>query len=157
MTDTAEEVVPRLPELDSQVKTQLRNIPIQPRSSSRLNIILEVARRHYEDVGRDKFRLSAVATAAGCAEGTVRRYFKDRVALLDALDPERDTHPQPVHVAPPVATTTLFQSTEPDPGLQDALDIIKTLANRMVLQGKGKGDLKTAGEAIQKILSDRGM
>lgn len=70
----------------------LRKKPAQPRSSDRVKDILSAARTHYTEVGRDRFNTTAVAQLAGCSVGTLYRYFKDRVALMDAFAPDRDIH-----------------------------------------------------------------
>ena len=68
----------------------LRNIPAQGRSQTRVEHIKDAARDHYAAVGRDRFNTGDVATLAGCSIGTVYRYFVDRVALMDAIHPDRD-------------------------------------------------------------------
>lgn len=73
----------------------LRNEPVQFRSETRLNQIKAAATILYNDpaVGRDRITTSQVAILAGCSIGTVYRYFVDRVALLDAIAPDRDNSP----------------------------------------------------------------
>lgn len=68
----------------------LRNVPTQQRSLKRLNSIVEAAKIVYEREGRDKFNTADVAEMAGCAIGTIYRYFDDRVGLIDYIDPHRD-------------------------------------------------------------------
>jgi len=68
----------------------LRTAPIQDRAARRIETILQAARNHYAEVGRDRFNTGDVAKKAGCAVGTVYRYFEDKVAILDAIDPDRD-------------------------------------------------------------------
>ena len=70
----------------------LRKKPAQSRSSDRVKDILSAARTHYTEVGRDRFNTTAVAQLAGCSVGTLYRYFVDRVALMDAFVPHRDSH-----------------------------------------------------------------
>lgn len=68
----------------------LRVMPKQSRAQTRIESILDAARTHYAEVGRDRFNTGDVARLAGCSVGTVYRYFEDRVAILDAIDPNRD-------------------------------------------------------------------
>lgn len=68
----------------------LRTAPVQDRAARRIEQILQAARNHYAKVGRDRFNTGDVAKMAGCSVGTLYRYFADRVALLDAIDPDRD-------------------------------------------------------------------
>ncbi|WP_213816255.1 TetR/AcrR family transcriptional regulator [Glaciihabitans sp. dw_435] len=42
--------------------------------------------------GRDRFTTADVAAIAGCSIGTLYRYYKDRIAILDAIWPDRDAH-----------------------------------------------------------------
>jgi len=69
---------------------ELRNSPVQARSVGRLATILDAARQVLEEVGRDRLTTGMVAEAAGCSIGTLYRYFPDRVAVLDAIAPDRD-------------------------------------------------------------------
>lgn len=68
---------------------KLRHHPIQHRSQNRLEQLTAAARRAIVEHGRDSFTTAHVAHIAGCAIGTVYRYFADRVALLDDLYPNR--------------------------------------------------------------------
>lgn len=61
------------------------------RSQRRREAIKEAGRVVYRRDGRDDFTMQAVADEAGCAIGTLYRYFRDRSALLDVIDPDRDT------------------------------------------------------------------
>lgn len=74
------------------LETNMRVAPTQARAKARVESILEAARRHYEEVGRDRFNLDGVAalTTPPCSVATIYRYFKDRTALLDSLYPDRD-------------------------------------------------------------------
>ena len=69
---------------------ELRNSPVQARSVDRLATILDAARPVLQEVGRDRLTTGMVAEAAGCSIGTLYRYFPDRVAVLDAIAPDRD-------------------------------------------------------------------
>lgn len=73
----------------------LRNVPTQKRATVRLMAIMKAATTLYNDpaIGRDRFTTAQVADLAGCSIGTVYRYFTDRVALLDAIAPDRDMSP----------------------------------------------------------------
>ncbi len=68
----------------------MRVAPTQTRAKARVEAILAAARRHYEEVGRDRFNFDGVAEYAECSVATIYRYFKDRVVLLDAIFPDRD-------------------------------------------------------------------
>jgi hypothetical protein len=156
MTDTpTPEVEVATPEQPEQVVKQLRNVPAQPRSSSRLQSILSAAEEVYAEVGRDKFTTGAVAERVGCSIGTIYRYFKDRIALLDALDPDRD---QSVAVTPaPTPTAVQFlEAKDPDEKLLSALKTIRTWGQNLVDKGEGKQqDLAKIGQSLIKILDDR--
>lgn len=67
-----------------------RVTPKQSRSLDRLADILAAARQHYDAVGRDNFTIREVAALAPCSVATVYRYYGDRVALMDAIEPDRD-------------------------------------------------------------------
>lgn len=73
----------------------LRVEPVQSRSAVRIKQITDAAVALYNDptVGRDRMTTQQVADLAGCSIGTVYRYFTDRVALLDAIAPDRDMSP----------------------------------------------------------------
>lgn len=60
------------------------------RGYKRLEEIMSAARVVYKREGRDLLTTEAVAQEAGCAIGTVYRYFQHRVDLLDAIAPDRD-------------------------------------------------------------------
>jgi AcrR family transcriptional regulator len=68
---------------------ELRNTPVQARSSARLAGIEQAAETAIATIGIDKFTTADVARIAGCSIGTVYRYFPDRVAILDRLRPHR--------------------------------------------------------------------
>lgn len=69
--------------------TLLRRTPVQQRSSRRLEQIENAGRQILRDVGRDRLTTALVAELAGCSIGTFYRYFEDRVALLDSIQPLR--------------------------------------------------------------------
>jgi AcrR family transcriptional regulator len=69
----------------------LRNVPVQARSTSRLQSLREAALEHLDAVGRDEFSTADVAKIAGASIGTVYRYYKNKAAVLDDIWPERDS------------------------------------------------------------------
>lgn len=77
------------------MSTGFRNTPQQNRSSVRVVAIMKAAITLYNDptIGRDRMTTAQVADLAGCSIGSVYRYFKDRVAILDAIAPDRDQSP----------------------------------------------------------------
>lgn len=70
---------------------ELRNEPVQARSTARLAGIEAAAEQAIAEEGIDRFTTADVARIAGCSIGTVYRYFPDRVAILDRLRPHRHT------------------------------------------------------------------
>ena len=68
----------------------IRAVPVQARAKKRYETILDAARAHYGEVGRDRFNLDTVAEAAGCSVATIYRYFEDRVSLLEVAVPETE-------------------------------------------------------------------
>ena len=69
----------------------IRFIPKQARSTKTRDRLIAEGATLYRTVGRDRLTTAEVAAAAGVAIGTFYRYFADRVALLDAVAPNRDT------------------------------------------------------------------
>jgi AcrR family transcriptional regulator len=63
----------------------LRNQPVQARSSARLEEILDAATHVIDRVGIERLTTAMVAKRAGCAIGTVYRYFPERISLLQAV------------------------------------------------------------------------
>ncbi len=59
----------------------LRVPPKQERSDLRVNQIVDAARAHYNEVGRDAFTVAPVAEAVGCSTATVFRYFSKNQLL----------------------------------------------------------------------------
>lgn len=68
---------------------ELRNEPVQKRSTARLAAIEAAAEQAIAEEGVDKFTTADIARIAGCSIGTIYRYFPDRVAILDRLRPRR--------------------------------------------------------------------
>lgn len=67
-----------------------RFVPQQTRSERTRDAILEAARSAVVTFGRDAFTTADVARLAGVSIGTVYRYYRDRVALLDVIAPNRE-------------------------------------------------------------------
>jgi len=68
---------------------ELRHTPQQARSTATLTALTDAARVAAETFGYDRFTTADVAQISGRSIGTVYRYFPDRLALLDAIDPGR--------------------------------------------------------------------
>lgn len=66
-----------------------RALPLQRRAVTRLEQINTAAQVVIATVGRDAFTTAHIAAEAGCSIGTVYRYYKSRVDVLDALYPRR--------------------------------------------------------------------
>jgi AcrR family transcriptional regulator len=64
---------------------QLRNEPVQARSTARLTALLDAAAAAVHELGFERITTAMVAERAGASIGTVYRYFPDRIAVLQAL------------------------------------------------------------------------
>ncbi|SKB01654.1 transcriptional regulator, TetR family [Agreia bicolorata] len=64
---------------------QVRNEPIQARSSDRIAALLDAAAAVVAEVGIERLTTALVADRAEASIGTVYRYFPDRIAVLTAL------------------------------------------------------------------------
>ncbi len=64
---------------------QLRNEPVQARSTARLEALLDAAAHVVDELGYERLTTAMVAERAGASIGTVYRYFPDRIAVLQAL------------------------------------------------------------------------
>lgn len=64
---------------------QLRNEPVQARSTARLAALLDAAAQAVDEIGYERLTTAMVAERAGASIGTVYRYFPDRIAVLQAL------------------------------------------------------------------------
>jgi AcrR family transcriptional regulator len=64
---------------------QLRNEPVQARSTARLTALLDAAAAAVNELGYERLTTAMVADRAGASIGTVYRYFPDRIAVLQAL------------------------------------------------------------------------
>lgn len=63
----------------------LRNEPVQARSTARLTALLDAAAAAIDELGYERLTTAMVAERAGASIGTVYRYFPDRIAVLQAL------------------------------------------------------------------------
>ncbi|MEA9985358.1 TetR/AcrR family transcriptional regulator [Subtercola sp. RTI3] len=63
----------------------VRNEPVQVRSSTRISALVDAAAEVIEEVGVERMTTAMVAERAGASIGTVYRYFPDRIAVLSAL------------------------------------------------------------------------
>lgn len=68
---------------------ELRNEPVQARSVKTLERLTQAARELVSEVGVDRLTTGDIAVRAGTSIGTVYRYFPDRVAVLDVIQPDR--------------------------------------------------------------------
>ena len=64
---------------------QVRNEPVQARSSERIDALLDAASAVVAEVGIERLTTAMVAERAGASIGTVYRYFPDRIAVLAAM------------------------------------------------------------------------
>jgi AcrR family transcriptional regulator len=64
---------------------QVRNEPVQARSSDRIAALLDAAASVVAEVGIERLTTALVAERAEASIGTVYRYFPDRIAVLTAL------------------------------------------------------------------------
>jgi len=64
---------------------QVRNEPVQARSSERIGALLDAASAVVAEVGIERLTTAMVAERAGASIGTVYRYFPDRIAVLGAM------------------------------------------------------------------------
>jgi len=64
---------------------QIRNEPVQARSTARLAALLDAAAHVIDDIGYERLTTAMVAERAGASIGTVYRYFPDRIAVLQSL------------------------------------------------------------------------
>ncbi|GAA0992152.1 TetR/AcrR family transcriptional regulator [Subtercola frigoramans] len=63
----------------------VRNEPVQVRSSTRISALVDAAAEVVDEVGVERMTTAMVAERAGASIGTVYRYFPDRIAVLSAL------------------------------------------------------------------------
>ena len=63
----------------------VRNEPVQARSSERIGALLDAASAVVSEVGIERLTTAMVAERAGASIGTVYRYFPDRIAVLSAM------------------------------------------------------------------------
>ncbi|MDP9026034.1 MAG: TetR family transcriptional regulator [Actinomycetota bacterium] len=72
-----------LPRFD--MAAQIRNEPVQARSTARLAALLDAAAHVVDEIGYERLTTAMVAERAGASIGTVYRYFPDRIAVLQSL------------------------------------------------------------------------
>jgi len=91
MTDTDLRRVPQIT-VRGRYDDLMDALPLAPRQRrARVKVarMLEVAESFIDNGGIDRFTTADVAREAGVSIGLVYRYFADRVAILDALRPDR--------------------------------------------------------------------
>lgn len=64
---------------------QVRNEPVQARSSERIDALLDAASAVVAEVGIERLTTAMVAERASASIGTVYRYYPDRIAVLVAM------------------------------------------------------------------------
>jgi AcrR family transcriptional regulator len=79
--------VPLMELIDGKLgaSANLRNEPVQARSTARLTALLDAAAGAIDELGYERLTTAMVAERAGASIGTVYRYFPDRIAVLQAL------------------------------------------------------------------------
>jgi AcrR family transcriptional regulator len=79
--------VPLMELIDGKLgaSANLRNEPVQARSTARLTALLDAAAAAIDELGYERLTTAMVAERAGASIGTVYRYFPDRIAVLQAL------------------------------------------------------------------------
>lgn len=93
MTTTASRPVPqvRIRDRYDDIMDALPLTPRQDRARTKVRRMLQVSEQCIERGGIDRLTTKDVALEAGVSIGLVYRYFPDRVAILDALRPDRHT------------------------------------------------------------------
>ncbi|CAN5525587.1 hypothetical protein BH10ACT6_BH10ACT6_02180 [soil metagenome] len=69
----------------AELAAQIRNEPVQARSTARLAALLDAAAHVVDEIGYERLTTAMVAERAGASIGTVYRYFPDRIAVLQSL------------------------------------------------------------------------
>lgn len=64
---------------------QVRNEPVQARSSERIDALLDAASAVVAEVGIERLTTAMVAERASASIGTVYRYYPDRIAVIVAM------------------------------------------------------------------------
>lgn len=78
--------IAHVPASEELLKTELlTNTPVQARSNARLTALLDATAAVTQTKGYENLTTADVAKEAGASIGTVYRYFKDRVRILEAL------------------------------------------------------------------------
>lgn len=109
-----------------------RTRPHQDRAILTLRRILVTADTIVSREGPDRFTMKALAEEAFVAIGTVYRYFADRSAVLDALDPHRHDAARRLSVVrlyleqvqTDLAVIHLREALRPEVFIEHALDLI---------------------------------
>jgi AcrR family transcriptional regulator len=81
---------PTLQEKRAAALPSLRIVPSQKRGWDTVEKILDGSRKALKELGRDRFNTGRVAQLSGLSIGIVYRYFRDDVAILDVIFPDRD-------------------------------------------------------------------
>lgn len=100
----------------------LRVPPKQPRSDARVNQIVDAARAHYAEVGRDNFTVAPVAEAVGCSTATVFRYFSKN-QLLHLVE-EKDEDERVVKIREILQANLKARSSEKTEAMEEALALL---------------------------------
>lgn len=69
----------------SGITANLRNEPVQARSTARLTRLLDAAAEVIDEIGFERLTTAMVAERAGASIGTVYRYFPERISILQSL------------------------------------------------------------------------
>jgi len=108
-------------ETPTAITANLRNEPVQARSTARLTRLLDAAAEVIDEIGYERLTTAMVAERAGASIGTVYRYFPDRIALLQALS-VRATADFIDEVNTVIADTSHASRDEAFDGVLDALE-----------------------------------
>lgn len=131
--------------------SDVRVVPKQKRGIDSRTHIIEAANVVYERKGRDYFKTQDVQKESGMSIGSIYRYFKDRVTLLDAVMAYRVEQGLEDAPAAPVAAPA------EDSVARETIQAIKDWCEMVIVKGEGAYDLKTAGEFILKEIEERGL
>lgn len=140
----------------TDTESTMRATPKQGRAQARVEAIVAAGHQHFDEVGRDRFNLSGVHAIAGGSIGSIYRYFKNRYALLEVVDPI-PTHAEKVVEVPAELTAEQQEKIEYADNVKETIKALTEWAERLVDKGEGKGDLKAAGQAILKIMNEKGV
>lgn len=144
----------------TDTENTMRATPKQGRAQARVEAIVAAGHQHFDAVGRDRFNLSGVHAIAGGSIGSIYRYFKDRYALLEVVDPtpaHTEKVVEKVVQVPAELTAEQHEKIEYADNVKETISALTEWAERLVDKGEGKGDLKAAGQAILKIMNEKGV